>query len=111
MAISAPRSRRRKLIEASGVPYTIVRATQFMGISPRHRRFKLRLETSVELPPVMFQPIAADDVAFLSSPRWRSPLRESDIVEDLAGPERAALQRNHRPLSERRSATFRDAGR
>src|ERR1700683_1893026 len=51
-----------KLIEASGVPYTIVRATQFMefirGIADSAADGK-----TVRLPPVMFQPIAADDVA------------------------------------------------
>src|ERR1700746_2870531 len=51
-----------KLIEASGVPYTIVRATQFMeflkGIADSSAD-----EKTVRLPPILFQPIAADDVA------------------------------------------------
>ena len=51
-----------KLIEASGVPYTIIRATQFMeflrGIADSAADGK-----TVRLPPVLFQPIAADDVA------------------------------------------------
>src|SRR5271168_1828841 len=51
-----------KLIEASGVPYTIIRATQFMeflrGIADSSAEGNI-----VRLPPVQFQPIAADDVA------------------------------------------------
>src|SRR6516225_8214114 len=51
-----------KLIEASGVPYTIVRSTQFLeflrGIADSSAD-----GNTVRLPPVLFQPIAADDVA------------------------------------------------
>jgi uncharacterized protein YbjT (DUF2867 family) len=75
-----------KLIEASGVPYTIVRATQFMeflgGIADSSTD-----GNTVRLPPVLFQPIAADDVAAnvadaaLAAPR-------NGVVE-IAGPERA----------------------
>src|SRR5947207_13680101 len=75
-----------KLIEASGLPYTIIRSTQFLeflgGIAASsaagHR---------VRLSPGLFQPIAADDVApmvaevALAAPR-------NGIVE-IAGPERA----------------------
>ena len=75
-----------KLIEASGIPYTIIRATQFM-------EFLSRIAASntdgniVRLPPGLFQPIAADDVApivaevALAAPR-------NGIVE-ITGPERA----------------------
>src|SRR6201988_1274727 len=75
-----------KLIEAAGIPYTIIRATQFMeflrGIADSSAD-----GTRVRLPPVLFQPIAADDIApivaevALAAPR-------SGIVE-IAGPERA----------------------
>src|SRR5215469_11072594 len=51
-----------KLIEASGVPYTIIRATQFMeflgGIADSSAD-----GNTIRLPPILFQPIAADDVA------------------------------------------------
>src|SRR5215468_8578776 len=51
-----------KLIVASGIPYTIIRATQFMeflgGIAASSADGNI-----VRLPPVSFQPIAADDVA------------------------------------------------
>jgi uncharacterized protein YbjT (DUF2867 family) len=75
-----------KLIEASAIPYTIVRSTQFMeflgGIADSSA-----VGNVVKLPPVLFQPIASDDVAAsvadvaLAAPR-------NGIVE-IAGPERA----------------------
>jgi uncharacterized protein YbjT (DUF2867 family) len=75
-----------KLIVASGLPYSIIRATQFMeflgGIASSSAD-----ENIVRLPPVLFQPIAADDIApivaevALAAPR-------NGIVE-IAGPERA----------------------
>ncbi len=51
-----------KRIEASGVPYTIIRATQFMEFLRGIAEFSCGWKT-VRLPPVLFQPIAADDVA------------------------------------------------
>jgi uncharacterized protein YbjT (DUF2867 family) len=78
------------LIVASGIPYTVIRATQFMeflrGIADSATE-----ENIVRLPPVLFQPIAADDIApivaevALAEPR-------NGIVE-IAGPERAPF--NH----------------
>ena len=75
-----------KLIEASGIPYTIIRSTQFLeflgGIAASSAE-----GNRVRLPPVLFQPIAADGVAAivagvaLAAPR-------NGIVE-IAGPERA----------------------
>src|SRR6201988_167386 len=75
-----------KLIEASGIPYTIIRSTQFLellgGIAASSADGNI-----VRLPPVLFQPIAADDIApivaevALAAPR-------NGIVE-IAGPERA----------------------
>ena len=75
-----------KLIVASGVPYTIIRSTQFMeflrGIADSGTEGnKVRIATG------MFQPIAADDVAAsvadvaIAAPR-------NGIVE-IAGPDRA----------------------
>ena len=75
-----------KIIEASGIPYTIIRATQFMeflgGVAD-----SCTAGNTVRISPGLFQPIAADDVApmvaevALASPR-------NGIVE-IAGPERA----------------------
>src|SRR5215475_7406789 len=75
-----------KLIKASGVPYTIVRATQFMeflgGIADSSAD-----GNKVRIPPVLFQPIAADDVAANVADVALAPPRNG-IVE-IAGPERA----------------------
>jgi uncharacterized protein YbjT (DUF2867 family) len=75
-----------KLIVTSGIPYTIIRATQFLeflgGIAASSAD-----GNTVRLSPGLFQPIAADDVApivaevALAAPR-------NGIVE-IAGPERA----------------------
>jgi uncharacterized protein YbjT (DUF2867 family) len=75
-----------KLIEASGIPYTIVRATQFMeflgGIADSSVD-----GNKVRLPPILFQPIASDDVAAMVADVALAPPR-GGIVE-IAGPERA----------------------
>jgi uncharacterized protein YbjT (DUF2867 family) len=75
-----------KLIERSGIPYTIIRATQFMeflgGIADSSADGNM-----VRLPPVLFQPIAADDVAGLVAEAALAAPRNG-IVE-IAGPERA----------------------
>ena len=74
-----------KLIERSGIPYTIVRSTQFMeflrGIADSSTD-----GNKVRLPSVLFQPIAADDVAaFVAEAALAAP--RNGIVE-IAGPER-----------------------
>ena len=75
-----------KLIEASGIPYTVIRSTQFLeflrGIAAESTDGNV-----VRLSSGLFQPIAAEDVApivadvALAAPR-------NGIVE-IAGPERA----------------------
>jgi uncharacterized protein YbjT (DUF2867 family) len=75
-----------KLIEASGIPYTIVRATQFLEFL----RAIADAGTEggvVRLSPGLFQPIAADDVATFVADVALAPPRNG-IVE-IAGPERA----------------------
>jgi uncharacterized protein YbjT (DUF2867 family) len=75
-----------KLIEASGIPYTIIRSTQFL-------EFLGAIADSsaggnvVRLSPGLFQPIAADDVAAMVADVALAPPRNG-IVE-IAGPERA----------------------
>src|SRR5918996_2319480 len=75
-----------KLIKTSGIPYTIVRSTQFLellgGIADSSADGNI-----VRLPPVLFQPIAADDVAAIVADVALAAPR-SGIVE-IAGPERA----------------------
>ncbi len=75
-----------KLIKLSGIPYTIIRSTQFLeflgGIAASSADGNI-----VRLSPGLFQPIAADDVAAvvadvaLAAPR--------DGIIEIAGPERA----------------------
>src|ERR1700756_1465190 len=62
------------LIKASTIPYSIVRATQFFEFVTKIPDFGTEGNT-VRLPPVLFQPIAADDVASaLSSIAMGSPV-------------------------------------
>lgn len=75
-----------KLIKASSVPYTIIRSTQFMeflgGIAASSADGDM-----IKIPPGLFQPIAADDVAAIVADVALAPARNA-IVE-IAGPERA----------------------
>jgi uncharacterized protein YbjT (DUF2867 family) len=50
------------LIEAGGIPYSIVHATQFFEFVPRIAD-EATVGSTVRLPPVLIQPMAADDVA------------------------------------------------
>jgi uncharacterized protein YbjT (DUF2867 family) len=75
-----------KLIEASGIPYSIIRATQFMefigAIADAGGDGK-----AVRLSPGLFQPIAAEDVsAMVADVALEAP--RNGIVE-IAGPDRA----------------------
>ena len=86
-----------KVIEASGIPYTIIRSTQFLeflgGIAASATD-----GNTVRLSPGLFQPIAADDVAaIVADVALAAPRR--GIVE-IAGPERAPFNEDCRPLSE-----------
>jgi uncharacterized protein YbjT (DUF2867 family) len=75
-----------KLIEASGIPYTIVRATQFLeflgGIAD-----SCAVGNEVRVSPGLFQPIAADDVAANMAEAALAAPRNG--IVDIAGPERA----------------------
>ena len=75
-----------KLIETSGIPYTIIRSTQFLeflgGIAASSVDGNM-----VRLSPGLFQPIAADDVAAIVADVALAAPRNG-IVE-IAGPERA----------------------
>ncbi len=73
-----------KLIKASPIPYTIVRATQFFEFVGGIARSATEGQT-VRVPPVLMQPIAADDVAaVVADVALAEPL--NGTVE-LAGPE------------------------
>jgi uncharacterized protein YbjT (DUF2867 family) len=73
-----------KLIKEGPIPYTVVRATQFFEFTKRIAD-EATVGNRVSLPPVLFQPIAADDVASaLCKVATNSPLN-SQI--EIAGPE------------------------
>jgi uncharacterized protein YbjT (DUF2867 family) len=76
------------LIKASGIPYTIIRSTQFLeflgGIAASSTDGNI-----VRLSPGLFQPIAADDVAAIVADVALAAPR-AGIIE-IAGPERAPL--------------------
>jgi uncharacterized protein YbjT (DUF2867 family) len=75
-----------KAIKAAGIPYTIVRATQFLEFLGAIADSSAK-DNVVRLPPGAFQPIAADDVAAAVAEVAVAPPRNG-IVE-IAGPERA----------------------
>jgi len=76
------------LIKASGIPYTIVRATQFFEFMGGIAQFSTVGQT-VHLPPALWQPMAADDVASaLAEVTLGAPV--NGMIE-IAGPERAGL--------------------
>ena len=75
-----------KLIEGSGIPYTIMRSTQFLeflgGIADSGAQGNV-----IRISPALFQPIAADDVAAIVAEVALAPPRNGRI--EIAGPERA----------------------
>jgi uncharacterized protein YbjT (DUF2867 family) len=75
-----------KLIEASGVPYTIIRSTQFLeflrGIAAAGTD-----GNKVRISPGLFQPIAADDVAAVVAEVALATPRNGMV--EIAGPDRA----------------------
>ena len=73
-----------KLIRESSIPYTIVHATQFFEFISRIAD-SMTVGNIVRVPPVLFQPMAAEDVA---GAVCRAALDESlDDVVEVAGPE------------------------
>jgi uncharacterized protein YbjT (DUF2867 family) len=74
------------LIKASGIPYTIIRSTQFLeflgGIATAATAGNI-----VRLSPGLFQPIAADDVAPIVADVALAAPRNGTV--EIAGPERA----------------------
>jgi uncharacterized protein YbjT (DUF2867 family) len=88
-----------KIITESGLPYTIVRATQFVeftdGITD-----SLTVGNEVRVPDALIQPIAADDVAaHVSRAAVAEPL--SDVV-NIGGPEKISFERMARDVLGRR---------
>jgi len=75
-----------KLIKTSGIPYTIIRSTQFLeflrGIADSSAD-----GNTVRISPGLFQPIAADDVAAIVADVALAAPRNGNV--EIAGPERA----------------------
>lgn len=76
------------LIRQSPVPYTILRSTQFFEFLPSIVNSET-IDQTVYLSPVLFQPIAADDVAATLADITLSP-PVNGMVE-VAGPERVSF--------------------
>jgi uncharacterized protein YbjT (DUF2867 family) len=73
-----------KLIKEGPIPYTIIHATQFFEFAKRIAD-EATVDNSVRLPPVLFQPMAADDVASaLCKVAISAPLNGT---LEIAGPE------------------------
>ena len=75
-----------KLIEASGIPYTIIRSTQFLEFL-RGIVDSSAAGNRVRISPGLFQPIAADDVAANVAEVALAPPRNGFV--EIADPERA----------------------
>jgi uncharacterized protein YbjT (DUF2867 family) len=75
-----------KLIEASGIPYTIIRSTQFLDFLGWIANSSTDGNV-VRISPGLFQPIASDDVAVIVADVAIAAPRNGII--EIAGPERA----------------------
>ena len=91
-----------KLIKESSIPYSIVRATQFFEFLKGLADVSV-VGDKVHLPPVLFQPMAADDVAGAVG-RIAVGQPVNGVVE-IGGPEQFRLDE----LVRRRLATLKDA--
>jgi uncharacterized protein YbjT (DUF2867 family) len=91
-----------KLITESSIPYTIVHATQFFEFLKGLADISM-VDDKVHLPPVLFQPMAADDVAHgLAKVAVDQPV--NGIIE-IGGPEQFRVDE----LVRRRLASLKDA--
>jgi uncharacterized protein YbjT (DUF2867 family) len=76
------------LIKGSSIPYTIVRATQFFEFVKQIADYST-VGNQVRLPPALFQPMAAEDVASaLAGIATNSPV---NATVEIGGPERFRL--------------------
>jgi uncharacterized protein YbjT (DUF2867 family) len=75
-----------KLVKVSGIPYTIIRSTQFLEFLGRIADASTDGDV-VRLPPGLLQPIAGDDVAAVVAEVALANPRNGTI--EIAGPERA----------------------
>src|SRR5437899_4285632 len=90
-----------KLIKESSIPYSIVRATQFFEFLKGLADISLDGD-KVHLPPVLFQPMAADDVATAVGRMAVSPSVNGTV--EIGGPEQFRIDE----LVRRRLASLKD---
>jgi len=76
------------LIKASSIPYSIVRATQFFEFVKQIADFST-MDNQVRLPPALFQPMAADDVANAMARIATNPPVNGTV--EIGGPEKFRL--------------------
>ena len=91
-----------KLIKESSIPYTIVHATQFFEFLKGLADISM-VGDKVHLPPVLFQPMSADDVATAVGRIALSP--PANGIVETGGPERFRVDE----LVRRRLATLKDS--
>jgi len=91
-----------KLIKESPIPYTIVQATQFFEFLKGLANISV-YDGKVHLPPVLFQPMAADDVASAVGRIALDPPVNGTV--EIGGPEQFRLD----DLVRRRLATLKDS--
>src|SRR3989449_1560867 len=75
-----------KLIETSGIPYTIIRSTQFLEFL-RAIADSSADRNMVRVSPGLFQPIEADDVAAIIA--YLALAAPRNCIVEITGPERA----------------------
>ena len=90
-----------KLIKESSIPYTIVHATQFFEFLKGLADISM-VGDKVHLPPVLFQPMAADDVASALARIAVSPPQNGTV--EIGGPEQFRVDE----LVRRRLAALKD---
>jgi len=77
-----------RLIKSSPIPYTLIHATQFFEFVRAIAQFSIKGD-EVHLPPVQFQPIAAEDVATAVAEAAVAAPTNGTI--EIAGPDRFTL--------------------
>jgi len=77
-----------RLVKDSGIPYTIVQATQFFEFLDNIANYGAK-DDAIHLPAISFQPIAADDVAAILASVATSEPTNGTIA--IAGPEKEMM--------------------
>ena len=80
-----------KLIETSGIPYTIIRSTQFLEFLNGHRRFRNGVEARSGFRPACSSP-SRRTTLLPSSPMWRSRRRATASSRSPARNERRSTK-------------------